>query len=36
MNYEVVTIQDCIEMMQYKSCGVILSNGHVDGFEAER
>lgn len=35
MNYEIVTIQDCIEAYELRGWGVILENGQVVGFESE-
>lgn len=33
MNYEIITIQDCIEAHEKRGWGVILENGQVIGFE---
>lgn len=33
MNYETVTIADCIDMAEKKGKYVILENGHVVGWE---
>ena len=35
VNYSVITIQDCLENMQYKHKAVVLSNGIVIGFREE-
>ena len=35
MNYEVVTIQDCLDMHEKKGQAVILENGQVIGFIEE-
>lgn len=36
MNYEVITIEDCID--NYEKCNkpVVISNGQVVGFETEK
>lgn len=33
MNYDIVTIQDCLEAYNRRGWGVILEHGHVTGFE---
>lgn len=35
MDMSMVTIQDCIDMMQYKNKAVILNDGVVMGFHEE-
>lgn len=35
MNYETVTIQDCVEMYELKGQAVIISGGEVIGFVKE-
>ncbi len=35
MNNEAITIQDCIEMFEYKGCTTVLNDGKVIGFEKE-
>lgn len=36
MNYEIITVQDCIENWEKRNNGVILENGQVTGFEFDR
>jgi hypothetical protein len=33
LNYDIVTILDCIEAYEKRGWGVILEDGHVTGFE---
>lgn len=35
MNTDVITIQDCIDMFEYKSQTVIINDGHIVGFGQE-
>lgn len=36
MNNDVITIQDCIEMLAYKDCVTIINDGKIIGFEKEK
>ncbi len=36
MNLEAVTVQDCIEMHDYKGLTAVLNDGRVLGFRAEK
>lgn len=33
MNYDAITIQDCIEMLEFKGYFTIVNDGKVIGFE---
>ena len=35
MNFDIITIQDCIEAFERRGWGVILEDGHVTGFERD-
>lgn len=35
INYEAVTIEDCIAMMDLKQQASVIENGHVSGFTYE-
>ena len=35
MNYEVITIEDCLENYVMEGKSVVISNGQVVGFETE-
>jgi hypothetical protein len=35
MNYEIVTIQDCLDMYEKKGQAAIIENGQVTGFGKE-
>lgn len=32
MNADMITVQDCIDMYQYKNLTVVIENGHIVGF----
>ena len=36
VNLEAVTVQDCIEMHDYKGLTAVLNDGRVPGFRAEK
>lgn len=36
MNLQIVTIQDCIDMYQFKGQSTIINDGEVVGFEQEK
>ena len=36
LNYEVITIDDCLDMHQKKGQAVVIENGQVVGFIKER
>lgn len=36
MNLDAVTIQDCIEMHDFKGYSTIINDGKVSGFKAEK
>ena len=36
MNYEIITIEDCLENWNKRNNGVILEHGKVTGFENNR
>lgn len=35
MNYDAVTLQDCIALYEIKGDVVIIENGHITGFAEE-
>ena len=35
MNYDIITIDDCLEMLDRKGCVTVIENGRVIGFEKE-
>ena len=35
MNFEVITIEDCIDNYEKRNKSVVISNGQVVGFETE-
>lgn len=36
MNLDAVTIQDCIEMRNFKCCAAIINDGKLSGFKTEK
>jgi hypothetical protein len=35
MNYDIITIQDCLDAYEMRGWGVIIEDGQVTGFESQ-